>query len=177
MHLHLKDETFIPFLTSLFPFSLQTLPITTIVLVLMAILNVTVETKSLSFQLNGRMKTVQRPREVLKSLLENNEIFKAVPDYTQISSDFARFQFIRDIYQDKCKTTIRTEQLSDAIVPVNVKKAVCTGTRCTACRCSPVKITYQLVKRTGINKYFRKQLNELIKQKVTVAFRPSSRSC
>ena len=143
----------------------------------MVILSVKVETKLLKVHLNGRIKTVRRPREVLKSLLENNEIFKAVPDYTQISSDFEKFKFIRDLYKDQCKTTITEDTLSDGIVPIKVPKAKCTESICNDCRCNPIKITYQLVKRTGINKNFGKHIHELINQEVTVAFRPSTQSC
>ena len=164
-------------LTFSFLFALQTLLIATTVFVLMVISSVKVETKPLIVDLNGTIKTVNYPRKVLKSLLEDNEIFKAVPDYTQISSDFEKFKFIRDLYKDQCKTIKTEDTLSDGIVPIKVPKAKCEGRTCNDCRCNPIKIMYQLVKRTGISKDHGKHINELINQEVTVAFRPLSRSC
>lgn len=138
----------------------------------MATLNVSVESKTVKANFNGNITIMRNRREAA-----NYKIFKQIPNYGSIiSSDFANFGFIRDLFADKCETTITRETLSDGIDPIMVPKAQCTGSRCSVddCRCNPIKITYQLVKRTGRNAGNGKHMNQLIFRDVTVAFKPGT---
>ena len=175
LNLHLKYSFNVLILSH--PYFLQTLLTTVMVLVLMAILNFTVETKPLKVQLNGTIKTVMHPRKALKSLLENYDIFKTGPDFAQIQSDYDKFEFIRDLYKDQCETIKTMHTLGNGIVPIKIPMAKCTGIKCRPCKCSAIKVAYQLVKKNAINKDFGKQMKELIIQEVTVAYKPRSKSC
>eukprot|EP00112_Aurelia_sp_Birch-Aquarium-sp1_P026591 Seg954.1 transcript_id=Seg954.1/GoldUCD/mRNA.D3Y31 product="hypothetical protein" protein_id=Seg954.1/GoldUCD/D3Y31 len=131
-------------------------------LVIIAMLHVLVETKPAKVNLNGNVTTVHRS----KRAAEKFEYFKSVPEYTQLSDDFNQFEWLRDHFRHDCNT--KTETLpDDAFTPKWIKHAVPSG---QTGRCSPVKITYQLVHKTG-EKKAGKPIYELIHKQVIVAYR------
>ena len=129
---------------------------------MMAMLNVFVETKPTTISLHGNVTTMHRSRRAA----EKYEYFKSVPDYAQLCEDFNQFAWLRDHFKAECNTKTVNVQ-DDSLTPKVIKYAVPSG---QTGRCSPVKITYQLVHTTG-EKKAGKPVYELIHKKVTVAYR------